>query len=372
MVKRKIWMVLVVLAVFFLVGSNKLYACTPTEYRCLGAGYNVLRVCDSNGQNWLDVYDCNVEGGRCSTTEKKCINTALKELGQVCSSGSECSSTLCYGGYCSKSCYVSSDCTDGFECKMVAGTSSASNKVCQKESSYSACEPGTYSCVAGSNGHAWLQKCNSTGTTWELEDCGIDGTCVVPSNGSTGKCVNNNFEIGAACSNNKDCASDYCFNGYCTTKNCRNSGCASGFTCLNYNTVNGRSVSIEWTCVKNGDIEAVNEIDTNPSSSSNSYDPTCTPASGGTGTSTALGCIPVEIKSFIPWLLGYLFGIAGGIAFLLMSYGFILVATSGGDEKKVAGAKETITSAIIGLLVCIFAIFILKLIAVNILNIPGF
>jgi hypothetical protein len=102
-----------------------------------------------------------------------------------------------------------------------------------------------------------------------------------------------------------------------------------------------------------------------------SYDPGCTTDSGSIGTSTALGCIPVEIKSFIPWLLQYLFGIAGGIAFLLMAYGFILIATSGGDEKKVAGAKETITSAVIGLLTCIFSIFILRLIVVNILNIPG-
>lgn len=91
-----------------------------------------------------------------------------------------------------------------------------------------------------------------------------------------------------------------------------------------------------------------------------------------TSINTALGCVPVDIKTFIStWLLPNIFGIAGGIAFLLMVYGFILIATSSGDEKKVAGAKETITSAITGLLVCIFAVFILRLIAVNILQIPG-
>jgi len=97
------------------------------------------------------------------------------------------------------------------------------------------------------------------------------------------------------------------------------------------------------------------------------------PFNGCTGNkiNTALGCVPVTIGEFVPWLLNILFGIAGGIAFLLMVYGFILVATSGGDEKKVAGAKETITSAIVGLLVCIFSIFILRLITVNILKIPG-
>ena len=92
---------------------------------------------------------------------------------------------------------------------------------------------------------------------------------------------------------------------------------------------------------------------------------------GDQGVNTALGCIPIGSSNFTTWILGWLFGIAGGIAFLLMVYGFILVATSGGDEKKVAGAKETITSAIVGLLVCVFAVFILRLVAVNILHIPG-
>lgn len=85
---------------------------------------------------------------------------------------------------------------------------------------------------------------------------------------------------------------------------------------------------------------------------------------------TALGDIPVEIDKFGPWLLQIIFGIAGGIAFLLMVYGFILMATSSGDEKKVQGAKETVTSAITGLLVSIFALFLFRLIAVDILQIP--
>lgn len=86
---------------------------------------------------------------------------------------------------------------------------------------------------------------------------------------------------------------------------------------------------------------------------------------------TSLGCVPVTINEFAGWFLQIIFGIAGGIAFLLMIYGFILIATSSGDEKKVAGAKETITSAITGLLVSIFALFIFKLVSVNILRIPG-
>ena len=86
---------------------------------------------------------------------------------------------------------------------------------------------------------------------------------------------------------------------------------------------------------------------------------------------TALGCIPVEIGPFIVWLSKYIFGISGGIAFLMMIYGFFLMATSSGDPKAVQGAKETVTSAITGLLVSVFGVFILRLIALNILQIPG-
>lgn len=117
-------------------------------------------------------------------------------------------------------------------------------------------------------------------------------------------------------------------------------------------TVTGGSEGLLFSSLNEGDI----------------YDPLC---DSGTEINTALGCVPVEMSDFIPWLLSWVFGVAGGIAFLLMSYGFILIATSSGDEKKLQGAKETITSAIIGLLVCVFAIFILRLIAIDILQIPG-
>lgn len=99
-------------------------------------------------------------------------------------------------------------------------------------------------------------------------------------------------------------------------------------------------------------------------------DVSCTD-NGKVGVNTALGCVPVQLDDFITWLLPYLFGIGGGIAFLLMIYGFILMTTSNGDPKAVQGAKETITSAIVGLLISIFAIFILRLITVDILHIPG-
>lgn len=91
----------------------------------------------------------------------------------------------------------------------------------------------------------------------------------------------------------------------------------------------------------------------------------------GVSVNTAFGCVPVELDKFIAWLLPYVFGIGGIIAFILMIVGFIQMTTSQGDPKAIEGGKETITSAVVGLLICILAIFILRLITVNILHIPG-
>lgn len=92
---------------------------------------------------------------------------------------------------------------------------------------------------------------------------------------------------------------------------------------------------------------------------------------GNTEIRTAIGCIPITVSGLVAKLLPNIFGIAGGIAFLMMVYGFIMMSTSSGDEKKVMAAKQIITSAIVGLLVSIFALFLYRLIAVDILQIPG-
>jgi hypothetical protein len=99
-------------------------------------------------------------------------------------------------------------------------------------------------------------------------------------------------------------------------------------------------------------------------------DPFCSHG-GDWAIDSGLGCIPTKPEALVTWALPYLFGIAGGLSFLLIVYGFFLMATSSGDAKKMAGAQETITSAISGLLISIFALFILRLVAVDILQIPG-
>lgn len=87
---------------------------------------------------------------------------------------------------------------------------------------------------------------------------------------------------------------------------------------------------------------------------------------------TAIGCIDTRPQQFLGSFLQLALGIAGGIALLLMVYGAFLISVSAGDPKKSEQGKEIITGVIAGLLFIIFSVFLLKLIGVDILQIPGF
>lgn len=98
----------------------------------------------------------------------------------------------------------------------------------------------------------------------------------------------------------------------------------------------------------------------------------CSACLNNGGVWTALGCIHFNPGEFITDFLKIAIGIAGGIALLLMVYGSFLISTSAGDPKKAEEGKEIITGTIAGLLFIIFSVFLLNLIGIRILNIPGF
>lgn len=90
------------------------------------------------------------------------------------------------------------------------------------------------------------------------------------------------------------------------------------------------------------------------------------------GVWTALGCIPANsLNEFIRWALSKIVFVASGIAFLLMVFGAIQILTSAGNPERVKAGSELITSALSGLLFIILSFFLLKLIGVDILQIPG-
>jgi hypothetical protein len=57
----------------------------------------------------------------------------------------------------------------------------------------------------------------------------------------------------------------------------------------------------------------------------------------------------------IPNALTIVFGIIGGVSFIIVAYGGFTYATSQGDPEKLAKAKNTIIYALIGLVVSLMA-----------------
>lgn len=91
------------------------------------------------------------------------------------------------------------------------------------------------------------------------------------------------------------------------------------------------------------------------------------------GVWTSIGCVKTDYKEFIEeTLLGWMVGIASGVALLCIIYSAFVMQTSAGDPERLKKARQNLTSCIIGLLFIIFAVFILRLIGLEILKIPGF
>lgn len=150
---------------------------------------------------------------------------------------------------------------------------------------------------------------------------------------------------------------------YAQTCTADNSGQLSDNSCLS-----GTSPQVDCgtgfctcTCVQTGQ--------NNSGGGSNNLDNTC---KGGSGIDTAIGCIPVKNPTetagfFLSWGVG----IGGGIAFLIFVFSGFQIMTAQGDPQKLQKGKEMLTSAVAGLILLIFAVFILRVVGVDILKIPG-
>ncbi|MBI4092215.1 MAG: hypothetical protein HY427_03365 [Candidatus Levybacteria bacterium] len=86
---------------------------------------------------------------------------------------------------------------------------------------------------------------------------------------------------------------------------------------------------------------------------------------------TAIGSISATPQGFIADTFRFVLAIAGFGAIILIIYSGYLFMTSQGDKERIAGARETITSAIVGLLFIILSFIVLEIIGFDILRIPG-
>lgn len=88
---------------------------------------------------------------------------------------------------------------------------------------------------------------------------------------------------------------------------------------------------------------------------------------------TAIGTINVASGTdFVKSLFRIILSLAGGIALMLIIYSGYSLSLSRGNPEKAQGAKETLTSAIIGLVFIILSLTILQIIGVDVLQLPGF
>jgi hypothetical protein len=87
---------------------------------------------------------------------------------------------------------------------------------------------------------------------------------------------------------------------------------------------------------------------------------------------TAIGCIKAgDPLALIGQILGWSTILGGLIAFFLTVYGGFQVMLAEGDAKRVKAGQEIITSAIMGLMLIVFSIFLLNFLGFKILNLGG-
>lgn len=97
-------------------------------------------------------------------------------------------------------------------------------------------------------------------------------------------------------------------------------------------------------------------------------------ACGAEEIETAIGCISTKAdgtNSFFASIIKIAVGLGGGLALILMLYGVFIVTTSAGIPDKLKEGSEIITSAVAGLIFILLSVFLLNLIGINILGLPG-
>ena len=192
-----------------------------------------------------------------------------------------------------------------------------------------------------------------------------------------------NCPSGVACSQNPQCTCESISGnpdcGDLGQACCPNDTCSAGLTCWSLYNQPG---TCQNTCQNNNDCPSgqtcLFEVCTTgppppapPPASEPAPRPFC---EGGDGyIDTAIGCIPYSTnEEFVGFLFKWGVGIAGGVAFLLIVYSGFIIASSKGNPERLKGGQELLTAAISGLILLVFSIFLLELIGVRILNLPGF
>jgi|GEM_PF-5840044 len=89
----------------------------------------------------------------------------------------------------------------------------------------------------------------------------------------------------------------------------------------------------------------------------------------GKSIRTAIGCLQFEtVQNILVFFLSWGFGVGGGFAILIIIIAAFQIMTSAGDPIKLQSGQSLLISAVSGIVMLAFSIFILRLIGVNILG----
>lgn len=87
---------------------------------------------------------------------------------------------------------------------------------------------------------------------------------------------------------------------------------------------------------------------------------------------SGIGCLPLNLTAFINnYLYVYGIGLAGTIMFFCILLNAYRIQFSQGNAETIKKATDNLKSCLFGLLLIIFAVFIIRVIGVDILRIPG-
>ena len=89
-------------------------------------------------------------------------------------------------------------------------------------------------------------------------------------------------------------------------------------------------------------------------------------------TATEIGCVPNNPVGFVQFFYNWGLGLIAVVALLFLMYGSYVLMTSKGNPEMVARGRSFFFYAIVGLLFAAFGIFIIRLITVDVLKVPGF
>lgn len=87
---------------------------------------------------------------------------------------------------------------------------------------------------------------------------------------------------------------------------------------------------------------------------------------------TGLGCLPFSRDAFVSALLGFLAGVSGLISLVVMMFSTFQIMTAAGNPEQLKKGKELFTAGVTGLLFIVFAVTFLRIIAGDIIKLPGF